>query len=58
MTSDDVRAIAAMGHVDERTVLRVLVGLPVRGKAGKRAERALKAFLARGRKDSGGGSTP
>ncbi|MBK8212426.1 MAG: hypothetical protein IPK71_01635 [Myxococcales bacterium] len=36
LTDDDVNAIALEAAADPRTVLRVLVGLPVRGRPGER----------------------
>lgn len=42
MTDAIVNEIAEEADADPRTVIRALAGLPVRGRAGKRVEQALK----------------
>ncbi len=39
-----VAALAREADVDERTVIRRLAGLPVRGRAGRRIDRALQTL--------------
>lgn len=42
-TDDDVRDIARVTFTHERSVIRALAGLPVRGNAGRRISQALEA---------------
>lgn len=46
-SDDDLRREADKQGVRPETVLRALAGLPVRGRAGARAARAVAALLAR-----------
>jgi hypothetical protein len=41
-----VATLAQAADVDERSVIRRLAGLPVRGRAGRRIDRALQAIEA------------
>jgi hypothetical protein len=43
-TDEEIRAAAEAMQVDARSVVRALAGLPVRGKAGERAESAAAAI--------------
>lgn len=52
ITDDEVRDIAAATRAHEKTVLRRLVGLPVRGRVAKDVDDAL---IARGLRPGGGG---
>ena len=47
-TDNDVVTAARREHLDPRTLIRALAGLPVRGTAGERAARAAEQ-LHRGR---------
>lgn len=48
ITDADVDAIASASYADRRTVLRRLVGLPVRGRAAERVDAAIRARLGGG----------
>lgn len=46
ITDDEVRRVALEHDVCERTVVRALAGLTVRGRAGERARRAASTLRA------------
>ncbi len=45
-TDREIQAMAERARVDRRTILRRLAGLPVRGRAGRDADRAIANHLA------------
>ena len=49
----DIRRVAIEFDVHERTVMKALAGLEVRGRAGQRAARAVAALLAPSSSSSG-----
>lgn len=46
-TDEDVAAVARDASADPRSVVRRIAGLPVRGIAGDRIDRALRTFRLR-----------
>jgi hypothetical protein len=44
-TEREIQAMADRARVDRRTILRRLAGLPVRGRAGRDADKAIAAHL-------------